>query len=91
MAEFTQNTRARLYNDARHRVDMVDEAPTVEIAQNRRFLAFGMILGLLKAGALTEDQANELLEALQDGQPPAVSHAFETALFKSKPEAPDHG
>lgn len=89
---FTELARARLYNDARHRVDMVDLAPTVEIARDRRFLAFGMILGLLKAGALHEDQANELLDALQDGQPPpAVSQAFEAALCNPKPEAPEHG
>jgi hypothetical protein len=67
MPEFTDYERARLYNDARRRVERVEHAVTPEVVSHRRFIAFGVILGLTKAGALRQEQANELLALLQLG------------------------
>lgn len=77
---FTELARNRLYNDARYRVEQVDRVTSPEVAEHRRFIAFGVILGLTKAGALSEDGANELLTLLHTTTPPEIGEAFDTAL-----------
>lgn len=87
MPDFSETTRNRLYNDTRAQIERVDRTP--EGAGHRRFIAFGQILGLTKAGVLREAEADELLTLLQVTSPPQVGERFEAdlrvALFDLKP------
>lgn len=65
MPEYTEHERAELYARVRQQIRFVTLAETVEAASNCRFVATGVIEGLLMAGALSLEQCNALGDELR--------------------------
>jgi hypothetical protein len=66
MPEYTEHERTQLHAKARQQIRFVRLAPTLEAANNRRFLALGYLLCLAEAEVFSRDSLDFLHQELSE-------------------------
>jgi hypothetical protein len=80
MPEYTEYERAKYHAMARQQIRFVTLAPTMEAANNRRFLALGYLLAMTEVGAWSPEIAESLQGELRVATSLHIDDLFQQTL-----------